>query len=82
METRGVAAMCHRRARRKRRIKLQSNEHWGRISGFFHKITGEPIFKLKKWGNGAMNSGPVGWKLKRAQRGRFFPVPKPGVVVN
>ncbi len=51
---------------------IRKNLFWGRRSGTQYK--GEnpgPAFKLKKWANGSNNSGPVGWKAKKAKRGRL-----------
>ena len=50
-------------------ILLRANEYWGKRSGTDHPKLGR-IFKVKKWGNGANNSGvrkqpkakKAGWK--------------------
>jgi len=32
-------------------------------------VKGQFVYKIKKWKNGSNNTGPVGWKAKRAKRG-------------
>lgn len=49
-------------------IRLKSNEYWGRRSGAVHK-DGSLCFKIKRGGPSHSNSGPCGWKAKRARRG-------------
>jgi len=34
-----------------------------------HTVKGQFVYKIKKWKNGSNNTGPVGWKAKRAKRG-------------
>lgn len=56
------------RVRISRMIQLRSNEYWGRRGGGKHK-DGTNCFKIKRGGPSSSNSGPVGWKAKRARRG-------------
>ena len=59
--------------------RTKKNLYWGikcggapneDIKGIF-LVKGQYIYKNKKWKNGSSNSGPVGWKAKRAKRGRI-----------
>lgn len=53
--------------------RTKANYFWGkRSNGLPAKdVPGQYIFKIKKWGNGHSNSGPVGWKARVAKRGRI-----------
>src|SRR6187549_2006478 len=51
---RGTTMPTPPRRRRYRKIKLLSNQYWGRKSGTITK-SGECIFKIKKWAGGANN---------------------------
>ena len=57
--------------------RIRKEYYWGRIAGGIRLLCGNLNskeyqfgFKIKKWNNGQMNSGPCGYKLKRAKRGR------------
>jgi len=57
--------------------RTKKNLYWGiRCGGLrnedakCHPVNiGQFVFKVKKWKNGSNNSGPVGWKARRAKRG-------------
>lgn len=49
---------------------VKKNLYWGRRGGTIHK-DGTRCFKIKKWKNGIINSGPSGYKLKKAKRGKI-----------
>jgi hypothetical protein len=59
--------------------RTKKNYYWGIKCGGLRNedakctplVPGQFVFKIKKWRNGSNNSGPVGWKARRAKRGKI-----------
>ena len=59
--------------------RTKKNLYWGiKLGGLRNEdakmtiiVPGQYVFKTKKYKNGSNNSGPVGWKAKRARRGKI-----------